>query len=160
MIALVRHAESAADPSTPSSTWGLTPAGHRAAAQLALPSGLRLASGPEPKLWQTLEPHGTVTRDERFRESDNPDAWLGRDAFLQAVHDYFHDRPQPGWEPRTSVIERFTAALEDGIAVCSGGRALSAVHAHLTGSEGWALWQTLTMPHVLTLDGPSVASPS
>ena len=158
MIALVRHAESAADPSTPSSTWGLTPAGRRAAAELDLPSGLRLASGPEPKLRQTLEPHGPVQVDERFRESDNPAEWLGRERFLEAVHDYFHDRPHSGWEPRAHVVARFTEALEDGMAVCTGGRALSAVYAHLTAVDAWQLWQSLTMPQILTLEGPWVAS--
>ena len=158
MIVLVRHAESAADPATPANTWGLTPAGHRAAATLELPYGLRLAAGPEPKLQQTLAPHGPVHVDERFRESDSPDEWLGPDAFRQAVHDYFHDRPHPGWEPRTSVIARFDEALEDGMAVCSGGRALSAVYAARTDQDPWALWQTLTMPAFLTLDGPSLAS--
>lgn len=161
MIVLVRHAESAADPATPSSTWGLTPAGHVAAGRLRLPSGIvRLASGPEPKLRQTLAPHGSVEIDERFRESDNPDEWLGRDEFRAAVHDYFRDRPRPGWEPRASVVARFAAALQDGMAVCTGGRALSAVAAHLTGEDPWALWQTLTMPQILTFDGPSVASTS
>lgn len=106
----------------------------------------------------TLAPHGPVHVDERFRESDNPDAWLGRERFLEAVHAWFHDDPRPGWEPKQQVIARFTEALEDGMAVCTGGRALAAVHAHLTGTDAWALWQTLTMPQVLTLDGPSVAS--
>jgi broad specificity phosphatase PhoE len=158
VIALVRHAESAADPSTPSHTWGLTPAGHRAAAGLELPYGLRLASGPEPKLRQTMEPHGPVHVDERFRESDNPHEWLGRDEFRAAVHDYFRGEPRPGWEPAASVVARFIEALEDGMAVCTGGRALCAVYEHLTGEDGWALWQTLTMPQVLAIDGPSVAS--
>lgn len=160
MIALVRHAESAADPSTPSSTWGLTPAGRRAAAALELPDGLRLASGPEPKLRQTMEPHGHVHVDERFRESENPDEWLGRQEFRAAVHAYFRGEPRHGWEPAAHVVARFTEALEDGMAVCTGGRALCAVHAHLTGEDGWTRWQTLTMPEVLTLDGPSVASAS
>ena len=158
MIVLVRHAESAVDESTPARRWGLTVAGRRAAAALELPYGLRLASGPEPKLRQTLEPHGPVHVDERFRESDNPDGWLGRDEFRAAVHDYFAGTPRPGWEPAAAVVERFTDGLEDGMAVCTGGRALCAVHAHLTGEDGWALWQTLSMPQVLTVDGPSVAS--
>jgi broad specificity phosphatase PhoE len=160
VIALVRHAESAADPSTPSRTWGLTLAGRRAAAALELPPGLRLASGPEPKLRQTLDPHGPVHVDERFRESDNPDEWLGRDAFRAAVRDYFRGSPRPGWEPAASVVARFTEALEDGMAVCTGGRALCAVHAHLTGADAWRLWQSLSMPEVLTIEGPSVASTS
>jgi broad specificity phosphatase PhoE len=158
VIALVRHAESAPDPTTPSRTWGLSPAGHRAAAALELPFGLRLASGPEPRMVDTLAPHGPVHVDERFRESDNPDEWLGREAFRAAVHDFFAARPHPGWEPAASVVERFSDALEDGMAVCTGGRALCAVYAHLTGDDAWALWQTLTMPQVLTLEWPSVAS--
>jgi broad specificity phosphatase PhoE len=160
VIVLVRHAESAVDQTTNSNTWGLTPKGMDDAARIELPPGLRLASGPEPKLRQTLEPHGPVRVDERFRESDNPDAWLGRDAFLQAVHDYFNDEPHAGWEPRTSVVDRFREALEDGMAVCTGGRALSTVVAARTGVDPWPLWQTLTMPDVriLTLEGPWVAS--
>jgi len=152
VIALVRHAESAPDPDRPSSTWGLSLAGHRAAAALELPYGLRLASGPEPRMRDTLAPHGPVHVDERFRESDNPDRWLGRDEFRRAVHAFFRGDPHPGWEPASAVVARFTEALEDGMAVCTGGRALSAVYAHLTGADAWALWQTLTMPHVLTVE--------
>ena len=91
-VVLVRHAQSAPDPATPSSTWGL------------------------------------------------------------------------GWEPASEVVARFTAGFVDGAAIASGGRAISAVVAHLTGCNGFALWQSLRMPHVILLDqaeqGAWVASPS
>jgi len=109
---------------------------------------------------QTLEPHGVVTVDARFRESDNPDAWLGRRSFLAAVEAYFADDPMHGWEPRAAVVERFLDALDDGMAVCTGGRALAAVYADLVGVDAWVLWQSLSMPDVLAVGGASVASTS
>ena len=39
-----------------------------------------------------------------------------------------------------------------GDAICSGGRAIAAVVAHLTGCDGFALWRTLAMPHVIVLN--------
>ncbi len=74
------------------------------------------------------------------------------------MHDFFHGTPRAGWEPAASVVARFTEALEDGMAVCTGGRALSAVYGHLAGVDAWELWQSLTMPQILTLEGPWVAS--
>ncbi len=159
-VVLVRHSVSAVDPATSPHTWGLTAEGHERAAALDL-SGRRLLAGPEPKLAQTLAPHGPVEVDERYAESHS-EGWLGDDEFRRAVERYFAgEEPAPGWERAASVVERFT--LVDGAAICSGGRAISAVVAHHTGCDGLALWQTLAMPHVIVLDrdeqGRWVASP-
>jgi broad specificity phosphatase PhoE len=150
-VVLVRHAQSAVDPSTPPSTWGLTEEGRRRAAELDL-RGLRLLAGPEPKLIQTLEPHGVVDVDERFAESHS-EGWLGDDEFAATIERYFAapDRaPAPGWEPAASVVERFD--LVEGAAIASGGRAIAAVVAAHTGGDGLALWRSLRMPHVIVLD--------
>lgn len=145
----MRHSVSAVDPSASAHTWGLTDEGRSRAAALDL-GGLRLLAGTEPKLVQTLEPHGPVEVDERYGESHS-EGWLGDDAFLTAIERYFAgEEPAPGWERAADVVERFT--LIDGAAICSGGRAISAVVAHLTGCDGLALWRTLAMPDVLVLD--------
>ena len=159
-VVLVRHSVSAVDPSTSPHTWGLTAEGQQRAAALDL-TGLRLLAGPEPKMRQTLEPHGEVEVDARYGES-RAAAWLGEDDFGIAVERYFAgDEPAPGWERAADVVERF--ALLDGAAICSGGRAICAVVAHHTGCDGFALWRTLSMPHVIALDrdeeGRWVASP-
>ena len=159
-VLLVRHSVSAVDPSTSPHTWGLTDEGRARAAALDL-GGLRLLAGPEPKLRLTLEPHGAVEVDDRYGESHS-EGWLGDDAFLTAIERYFAgEEPAPGWERAADVVARFT--LVDGAAICSGGRAIAAVVAHHTGCDGFALWRTLAMPHVLVLDrderGRWVASP-
>ena len=161
-VVLIRHAESAVDPAKPSSTWGLTDAGREAARRLDL-TGRRLLAGPEPKLRQTLEPHGNVEVDARYSESRS-EGWLEAEEFRAVVGRYFahpDEAPAPGWEPASAVVKRFE--LVDGAAICSGGRAICAVVAHHVGGDGFPLWQTLTMPHVILLhqdeSGRWVASP-
>jgi hypothetical protein len=160
-VVLVRHSISAVDPSTSPHTWGLTDEGHELARGLDL-AGLRLVAGPEPKLIQTLEPHGAVTVDERYSESHS-EGWLGDEDFRRAVERYFAgEEPAPVWERAADVVARFE--LVDGTAYCSGGRAISAVVAHHTGCDGLTLWRSLRMPYVIELirdgDGPWVASTS
>ncbi len=148
-VLLVRHSVSAVDPATSPHGWGLTDEGRRLAAELDL-GARRLLAGPEPRMTETLAPHGEVEIDQRYGESHS-EGWLGADEFLTAVERYFAgEEPAPGWERAESVVARFT--LVDGAAICSGGRAISAVVAHVTGCDGFALWQTLTMPHVIVLD--------
>ena len=152
-VALVRHAESAVDPSTESRTWGLTEEGRRAARELRLDGASRLLAGPEPKLVQTLEPHGPVEIDDRFGESHS-EGWLSSDEFASTIERYFATPdlpPAPGWEPASAVVERFVPGFVDGAAIASGGRAISAVVSALTGCDGFALWRTLRMPHVIVL---------
>jgi hypothetical protein len=159
-VILVRHSSSAVDPSTSPHTWGLTEDGRARAASLDL-AGRRLLAGPEPKMIQTLEPHGPVEVDPRYGESHS-EGWLGDEAFLTAIERYFAgEEPAFGWERAADVVARFE--LVDGAAICSGGRAISAVVAHHTGCDGLALWRTLSMPHVVLLhqddQGRWVASP-
>lgn len=149
-VVLVRHSISAVDEATSPHTWGLTEEGRALAASLDI-RGLRLIAGPEPKMVETLEPHGPIEVDSRYGESHS-EGWLGRDEFLATVHRYFEspdEPPAPGWEPAAAVVERFT--LVDGAAIASGGRAISAVVARLTGCDGFSFWQTLSMPHVIVL---------
>lgn len=149
-ITLVRHAKSAPDPTTPSHAWGLSEEGREQARDLRLDGVTRLLAGPEPRMAATLEHLGGVDVDPRFAESRDP-CWLGHDEFLAAVRRYHRGDPLPGWEPAGEVVARFTSGFVDGAAICSGGRAISAVVAHLTGIDGFVLWQSLAMPHVLVL---------
>lgn len=98
----------------------------------------------------TLEHLGLVEVDGRFGESRDT-GWLEEAEFLDAVRRYHARDPIPGWESAADVVARFTSGFVDGAAICSGGRAISAVVAHLTGTDGFALWQRLTMPDVIVL---------
>jgi broad specificity phosphatase PhoE len=151
-ITLVRHAQSAPDKTTPSSTWDLSPEGRTQARRLHLDDVGRLLAGPEPRMASTLIHLGPVEINDRFAESHQGDGWLGEDDFLDAVRRYHAGDPRPEWEPAADVVERFTSGFVDGAAICSGGRAISAVVAHLTGCDGFALWRSLSMPHVIVLD--------
>lgn len=131
--------------------WGLSDEGLTIARALRLDGVTQLLAGPEPRMAATLEHLGPVVTDERFAESRSA-GWLERDAFLNAVRRYHAGDPLPGWEPAADVVARFTSGFVDGAAICSGGRAISAVVAHITGVDGFALWQQMTMPHVILLD--------
>ena len=151
-VVLVRHAKSAPDPERPSSEWDLSDDGRRVARGLRLDGVTRLLAGPEPRMASTLVHLGPVEVDQRLRESDTS-GWLDDpEAFLDAVRRFHAGDPLPGWEPATAVVERVTACFGDGVAIASGGRAISAVVASLTGVDGFELWRSLSMPHVIVLD--------
>jgi broad specificity phosphatase PhoE len=100
----------------------------------------------------TLVHLGPVEIDDRLRESDTS-GWLDDpEAFLDAVRRFHAGDPLPGWEPAVAVVERVTSCFDDGVAIASGGRAISAVVASLTGVDGFDLWRSLTMPDVILLD--------
>lgn len=145
---LVRHAKSAPDPTAPSHTWGLSDEGKAQARRLRIDGPTRLIAGPEPRMASTLIHLGPVEVDARFAES-HVDGWLGEAAFLDAVRRYHAGDPLPGWEAAAAVVERFE--LVDGAAICSGGRAISAVIAHHAGGDGFDIWRSLRMPDVITL---------
>ena len=148
-VILVRHAESAFHPATPSRTWGLTDAGREAARRLRIDGWTRLLAGPEPRMAATLEHLGTVEIDDRYAESES-EGWLSEEDFARAVERYFEGEvPAPGWERARDVVARFT--LVDGAVIASGGRAIAAVVAHHTGCDGLTLWRSLHTPHVIAL---------
>lgn len=155
-VVLVRHAQSKPVPGEPASTWGLSEVGEKQRMELMRASAFdgvsRLLAGPEPRMVQTLEILGTVEADPRYAESHS-EGWLGEDKFQATVARFFAEperAPALGWEPASSVVERFE--LVDNAAICSGGRAISAVVAHRTGCDGYAFWQSLRMPDVIQLD--------
>ena len=151
-VVLVRHAQSAPDPDRPSSEWDLSDEGRRAARELRIDGVRRLLAGPEPRMASTLAHLGPVVVDHRLRESDTS-GWLDDpDAFLDAVRRFHGGDPLPGWEPAAAVVERVTSCFADGVAIASGGRAISAVVAALTGVDGFEVWRSLAMPHVVVLD--------
>jgi broad specificity phosphatase PhoE len=150
-IVLVRHAPTAPDPATSHREWGLSDEGRRAALELRLDCVTRLLAGPEPRMAATLAHLGPVQVDERFRESD-VSGWLGDDEFLDAVRRYHAGDAPSGWEAAAGVVDRFTSGFVDGAAIASGGRAISAVVAALTGVDGFALWRSLRTPDVIVLD--------
>ena len=151
-VVLVRHAESAPDPARPSSEWDLSDEGRRVARGLRLDGVTRLLAGPEPRMASTLVHLGPVEIDDRLRESDAA-GWLAdEDEFVDAVRRFHAGDVLAGWEPATAVVERVTACFDDGVGIASGGRAISAVVASLTGVDGFELWRSLAMPHVIVLD--------
>ena len=151
-VVLVRHAPSAPDPDRPSREWDLSDDGRAAARQLRLDGVTKLLAGPEPRMASTLIHLGPIEIDERLRESDTS-GWLADDdAFLDAVRRFHAGDPLPGWEPASAVVERVTSCFADGVAIASGGRAISAVVASLTSIDGFELWRSLAAPHVIVLD--------
>jgi broad specificity phosphatase PhoE len=149
-VTLVRHARSAPDPATPSHTWGLSDEGRRDALALRLDGVTSLFAGPEPRMAATVAHLGPVEVEQRYAESHDAGDWLSDDEFMTAIRRYHARDPLPGWESPAEVVARFT--LVDGAAIVSGGRAISAVVATLTGVDGFDLWTSLRMPHVIVLD--------
>lgn len=161
MILLVRHAEPAASPDTPSSTWPLTDAGRAAAETLraSLPPESLLVSSNERKAWETLAGHAADTRvrkDARFDEVYRPnEGW--RTDFRDRRRRYVLGDPIAGWETSSAVAQRF----DDGIAAVqqqAAGRTvvvgthgmsmtLWLVHRGLVSSEDAArFWEGLRFP--------------
>ena len=126
-VTLVRHARSATDPATPSHTWDLSDEGRRDALGLRLDGVSRLLA------------------------ESRAGGWLGEHAFAAAIERYFQGaQGASGWELAAEVVARFT--LVDGAAIVSGGRAIAAVVAHVTGGDGVEIWRALRFPDVVHLD--------
>lgn len=169
MLVLVRHAMPAFGPDTPAHEWVLSEEGRLAATELAqrLPADARLVSSDEPKAYQTLEPLGVATRDERFNEIwRHGEPWDGD--FRELRRAYVDGIDHAGWEPRAEVAERFDhgirAQLEsagDGpLVVASHGMAMTLWLTRRIGlPDPGAFWAGLQFPdaHVVNLEAGTVA---
>ncbi len=126
---------------------------------------------------QTVEPWARSLRipvevSAAFNESHS-DGWFEPDRCNSIVADFFADPngpPAPGWEPAAEAADRFLSALGevrtrhgDGtIAVCSGGRVLTAVLDRLglvpTGAV-LETWRRIPMPDVAVVELGSAGRP-
>jgi broad specificity phosphatase PhoE len=117
VLVLVRHAMPAYAPEVAADEWCLSESGQAEAAELSklLPAGAILAGSTEPKAYQTLEPAGTVLRDERFNEVRRQgEPWDGNHIELRRA--YVDGVDHPGWEPRDQVARRFGSGIIDHLA--------------------------------------------
>lgn len=164
------------DAAVPPSTWGLTAEGYRQAAELVSSPWLEdvavLAAGPEPKMVESLRPTAEmlgvdVVIDDTFRETDA--RWLPDEGFLASVDRLFASptsSPAAGWERSRDAGRRVLAGLMrisrsapgDGIAVCSGGRALTSLLVELgtiSPEHAFAHWQSIGTPDFAVLEMPA-----
>ena len=155
-VILVRHAMPVVDLSVPPHEWVL----QEPAAPLGLPVDAYLAASTEPKAIGTLASFGPVVTDARFgeitrrvRESD--DGW--RELRLAYVEGADH----PEWEPRSAVVARFDAAVNDHwvraagrpLVVASHGMAMTLwLTARIGLDAPGAFWSSLRLPDVLAVD--------
>ena len=169
-LALIRHCRSDADPQLPPATWGLTEVGHAQARALVSrferDEVVAIACGPEPKMTQSVAPLAqardlVVDSHGAYAESHS-EGWLSAGRFDEAVAAFFRDptiAPAPGWESADDAATRFLSAVGDllarhdggTIAVCSGGRVLSAALAQLgliPPTQVLAGWRRIQMPDV------------
>jgi broad specificity phosphatase PhoE len=158
-LVLVRHAMPAYSENVPADEWVLSDDGRAAAERLCagLPAGALLAASEEPKAWQTLEPAGDVVRDRRLGEvyrANEP--WDGpfralRQAYVEGVD-------HAGWEPRSTVVERFDAAVTEFLVRAGGGPVIVASHgmamtvwlsARIGLAHPGAFWAALQFPDAI-----------
>jgi 2,3-bisphosphoglycerate-dependent phosphoglycerate mutase len=169
-LVLVRHAQSAPDPSLPEREWPLSELGRRQAAELA--PALRalsvdaLASSPYVRAVDTLRPYAAasglpIAVDEDLRERALG-GWLAEIAEVEAAIRRMHadlDFCLEGGESGRACIARFDAALARviaanpgrTIAVGSHGGVLGhllARHAPLEGD----FWRRIRNPHIFVFD--------
>lgn len=169
-LVLVRHAQSAPDPSLPERDWPLSELGRRQAAELA--PALRalgvdaLASSPYIRAVDTLRPYADavglpIAVDEDLRERALG-GWLAELADVEAAIRRMHadlDFCLEGGESGRACIARFDAGLARvvaanpgrTIAVGSHGGVLGhllARHAPLEGD----FWRRIRNPHIFVFD--------
>ena len=115
-----------------------------------------------------------VQTDPAFAETHS-EGFLGSDEFIATIRRVLEDpdtAPAPGWETAAAARARFNAAVEElrrrhepeasgdrilpaNLAICTGGRMLSA---YLSGLLGWTpqesfeRWQALKMPDVALVE--------
>jgi broad specificity phosphatase PhoE len=162
---LVRHAMSAVDRSVDSRQWGITPDAIDECVLLAsslpaTPADVR--SSTERKAVDTAKVIANITSrevqiDERFGEVRRPFTW--DDDYRSIAMSYLQsDRDE--WEPRTAVVARFTAGVEDALriegngplVVVNHGLALSLYLASVAEIDVVSFWSALTFPDAWSVD--------
>ncbi|MDY7087044.1 MAG: histidine phosphatase family protein [Actinomycetota bacterium] len=120
-LILVRHAMPVTDPAVPPHRWHLA-----APCSLTFPRGAYLVAGSEPKAAQTLSFDRPVPQDPGFDEVRRPFAW--RDDHREQARAYVDGLAHPGWEPHSSVVARFDAALIRHAALAAGRPLVAGTH--------------------------------
>jgi broad specificity phosphatase PhoE len=151
-LILVRHAMPAVLPAVPPERWSLSDEGRAAARQLAtlLPADAVFVASDEPKAAETLP---SAQLDARFREVRRTEAFS--DDFAVARRSYVDGAALPGWEPRESVVARFSAGLSAygrPLVVATHGMALTVWLAATIGlADPGAFWADLRFPDAIAV---------
>jgi len=155
-VILVRHAMPVVDLSVPPHEWVLQgPVG-----SLGLPADAYLAASTEPKALGTVAPFGPVAADARFREiarsaDESDEGWFERRLA------YVEGADHSGWEPRSAVVARFDAGVNDHwvraagrpLVVASHGMAMTLwLTARIGLDAPGAFWSSLRLPDALAVD--------
>lgn len=170
-LVLVRHAQSAPDPSLPEREWPLSENGGRQAADLApvlAELGVdALASSPYQRAIDTLRPYAEhagleIGVDEDLRERALG-GWMPDVADIEAAVRQMHadlDFQLEGGESGRACIVRFDAALARVVAAHPGRTIAVGSHGgvlgHLIARQGVALpdefWRQIRNPHLFIFD--------
>lgn len=167
-LILVRHALPEVVQGVASTLWGLSESAREDCVVLAhnldLPlSGPPIYSSAERKAKETadvlaLRLGRDTAMDAGFGETDRPDVW--NEDYRALVVRYLGGESIPGWEPRASVVSRFTAACDRAIAAANGadvvvvnhGQALSLYLDSVVSIDLVPFWRALTLPDAWALD--------
>ena len=167
-LILVRHAMPEVVRGVSSKLWALGEHAREDCVLLAhaLPAGLApvVYASEQPKARETaaviaLRRGLSVVTDRRFAEVDQGDRWIEDDYRVVAAR-YLGGFDEPGWEPRASVVVRFTSAVDDALAVntagdlvvVSHGLAMSLYLASAATIDLVPFWRPLTFPDAWRLD--------
>jgi broad specificity phosphatase PhoE len=168
LLYLVRHSESAVDPTRPPEEWDLTDRGRELAGRLAASQEWKrmaaIGVSREPKALLTADPiakrwRRPLVTDGRFGEVTRPFAGSSRE-FEETVTEYLKGRALPAWERISDAANRFEAALSDlrerhlgDVAVVSHGTIMAV---YLSRSLGIRFsgrdWSKIAMPDVCVVD--------
>ena len=168
LLYLVRHSESAVDPSRRPEDWELTDRGRELAARLASSQEWKriaaVASSEEPKALITARLISErwkkpLVPDQRFREVRRPYADTTRE-FEEMVTEYLKGRAQPAWEQISEAANRFQAALADlrrkysgDVAVVSHGTIMAVYLSRSLGIRfSGRQWSKIAMPDICVVD--------
>ncbi len=172
-VHLLRHCRSAVDPTREPSTWGLTEDGAADADRLAQSSIFStttvVAAGDEPKMVETLRPLADRRGIELIVRAGLGESthggWVSDEDFEPIVRRFLEEPDTPpasGWESAANTADRFMVELDalavaqpsGDIAVCTGGRALTATLVRLglvRTEQALEAWAALQMPDIVTV---------
>jgi broad specificity phosphatase PhoE len=168
LLYLVRHSESAVDPSRRPEDWALTERGQDRARRLAASREWRqmaaVGTSEEPKALATAELIAAqwkrpLVPDARFGEVTRPFADSSKE-FEEAVSEYLKGRALPEWERISDAANRFQAALADlrsrhsgDVAVVSHGTIMAVYLSRTLGIRfSGREWSKIAMPDVCVVD--------
>jgi hypothetical protein len=158
-VILVRHAMPVVDLAVPPHEWVL----QGPVPPLGLPADPYLAASTEPKALGTLAPFGPVATDVRFGEITRPASSPAShgDGWRELRLAYVEGADHPGWEPRSAVVARFDAGINDHwvraagrpLVVASHGMAMTLwLTARISLEAPGVFWSSLRLPDVFAVD--------